>query len=138
MQCFDFGRNRLLSCIYPMHPKAVLDLRMREVERNNSIVQMINAHDLKKTGYLALQARVMPSKKWSYVEDGEPRPIQKFIDEYDGKYRVLIIDVTNYAAQRIHSEKSLVVHARDYSHSFERGMSLYVPREGYLDVPGSF
>ena len=132
MHAFDFGSDRLLCQYRPMDPEAFLRLRMMEIERNLAVMHALSEYSAKGEGCVSLHANVIPTNEWVCSSGYGTLPVQQFIDEYDGKYRLLIIDVPNYASYQVHAKRSFVIHAANDAQAFEKNMILYVPRLGYL------
>ena len=75
---------------------------------------------------------------WFYFNEDAGSPIQHWIDEVDGKYNVLILDVCNPKNSQISSENSIVIHPnggvsnRLLMQDLVQ-LELYLPGIGYLD-----
>ena len=77
-------------------------------------------------------------KEWHYVNGNKTSPIQKWINEMDGKYKLIILSTCNPGRHEIYSKKSCIFATNEnYNKSkLEMGevqMELYVPEIGYID-----
>ncbi len=75
---------------------------------------------------------------WFYFNEDAGSPIQHWINEVDGKYNALILDVCNPKNSSITSEKSVVIHpnggvSNRLLMQDRVQMELYLPGIGYLD-----
>lgn len=111
------------------------------LEKNQDYVKIAKVNS-RKTGLerkAILTAHGMCIKNhWFYCNEYAGYPIQHWIDEVDGQYNVLIIDVCNDKQAKISSEKSVVIHPNE-SISNRKLMQdnvqfdIYIPGIGYLD-----
>ncbi len=111
------------------------------LEKNTDYMKIAKVNS-KKTGLerkAILTAHGMSIKgHWLYCNEDAGYPIQHWIDEVDGQYNVLILDVCNPKHSKISSEKSVIIHPNE-SVSNTRLMQddvqfdVYIPGIGYLD-----
>jgi hypothetical protein len=75
---------------------------------------------------------------WHYVNGLKSFPLQEWINELDGKYKLIILSTCNPGRHEIYSEKSCILATNEnYNKSkLEMGdvqMELYVPGIGYIN-----
>ena len=92
---------------------------------------------LEKTCILSAHGDV-ENHQWYFYSKDKGYPIQNFIDEVDGKYKLIILNSCNPAAYSISSKKTpVLMFNQDFSHrNSEQGLGqveLFVPEYGYID-----
>ncbi len=90
-------------------------------------------------GFGLLYAHGVDSVKgWRFSDCNKSHSVQRWINEMDGRYNALVIDVCNPKSRRVYSKKSLVVAPNGVYSGLRQcvGMvqvELFVPKIGYLD-----
>lgn len=129
-----------------LYNKSMLDVACWRTEENyierNQDYKIILETNSRKTG---LEKKAMLTahgdsirEHWYFFNEDAGYPVQKWINEIDGKYNAIILDVCNPKNSKVKSEKSVIIHP---SHSISNIMHLkqtvqlevYIPGIGYLD-----
>ncbi len=95
-------------------------------------------NNLERIAFLSAKG-LSKDNNWHFANQGEIIPIQKWINENDGKYKLLILNVDNLNQDEICSRKSIVMapYSKVSLNILETGFpntELFVPKTGYLDV----
>jgi hypothetical protein len=111
------------------------------IEKNSDYLKIIQ-ENFKKTGLekkAILTAHGDSIKEhWYFFNEDAGYPVQRWINEMEGKYNLIILDVCNPKKSKINSEKSVVIHpnggiSNRLLMQEKAQLELYLPGIGYLD-----
>ncbi|MEM4244867.1 MAG: hypothetical protein QW404_02500 [Candidatus Nanoarchaeia archaeon] len=75
---------------------------------------------------------------WRYTDKGKSYSVQGWVNNMDGRFNALVIDVCNPNSRGVHSKKSLIIAPNQIYSSLRQDIGdvqveLFVPKIGYLD-----
>lgn len=122
--------------------KMMSQSRVRLFTRQPLVIETLNAWSRARSlqGCAMLESHgAIRDNKWVILEENVHFPVQRWIDENDGKYAALILFICNPRNDEVTAAESAVLHAnRDFSlyssDTYSTPLArLYIPGEEYLE-----
>ena len=150
MKVYYFGKNRWYES-QDYHEdeddpidwiKVHVDAMIKDFTKRKLFRELLDLYSYKHglEGYFLLKAHAninSRNKEWYFSDGKRWHRIQNWINRLDGQGLALILISCNPKNNKIHSEKSIVIHANKSINIVDvarnRGMRIYVPGEGYLE-----